>query len=157
MRTSASFASGWVEPFSSLPVFPFLSSNMLYLLSPSPWHFNGLHYVTQTLLCKHNCTVQTNNDNHIMRASHTFWLLSSKLSNQLALSGFEETVGKHLWVTTVSRSRLPRKQESAWAHVMPRPESSLRSALPRWRWVQTCFCFRPPYRKTKRLPCLIIR
>lgn len=30
IRNSASFASAWVEPFSSLSVFPFLSSNILY-------------------------------------------------------------------------------------------------------------------------------
>ena len=129
MRTSASFSSAWVEPFSSLLVLPFLSSNVLYPDRP-PQHFNALHYVTQALPCKHKGTVQTNNDKHIMKASHTFWLLSSKLSNQLALSGVEEIlVGKHLWVTAVSGS--PQ------AHVTPQPGSSLQSALHCWMWVQT--------------------
>lgn len=132
MRTSASFATAWVELCSSLPVFPSLSNKVLYLDCASLQHFNALHYAAQTPPCKHNDTVQTNNDNHIMKTSHTFWLLLSKLPDELTLSGIEEIlVGKHLWVTGVSRSHLPRKQKS------PSPGSSLWSASHCWTWVLT--------------------
>lgn len=81
-RTSASFVSAWVEPFSSLPVFPFLSSNVLYPDWDPAQHFNALHCITQTLPCRYNGTARTNKDNHIMTTSHTLWLLSDKLPCQ---------------------------------------------------------------------------